>query len=163
MFDITQFREDILTPALEALQFREPELKELLVFTCAVESAGGTYVKQKEGPALGIYQLEPRSFSDLWHNYVLRRPDIVNLLSLNLGVHRVPDPREIITDLKLATALCAMYYKWKKVNLQSMDEETLWNAYKTFYNTEKGAATKDKSIAAYRKFAGIKPKASSDA
>ena len=52
MFDITQFRADILTPTLEALQFREIELKELLVFTCAVESAGGTYVKQVKGHLL---------------------------------------------------------------------------------------------------------------
>jgi hypothetical protein len=65
MFDITQFRADILTPTLEALQFREIELKELLVFTCAVESAGGTYVKQVKGPALGIFQLEPNTFTDV--------------------------------------------------------------------------------------------------
>ncbi len=32
MFNITQFRADILTPTLEALQFRDIELKELLVF-----------------------------------------------------------------------------------------------------------------------------------
>ena len=157
MFDITQFREDILTPTLEALQIREPEMNELLVFTCAVESAGGTYVKQIKGPALGIYQLEPNTFSDLWHNYILRKPDIINLISLNLGVHRMPDPYEIICNLKLATALCALLYKYRKANIKSKNPDDLWNVYKPLYNTEKGAATKDKSFAAYYKFTGIKP------
>ena len=49
MFDITQFRQDILSPALDALQIRGENLKELLVFTCAVESGGGTYVKEIQG------------------------------------------------------------------------------------------------------------------
>ncbi len=157
MFNITQFRADILTPTLEALQFRDIELKELLVFTCAVESAGGTYVRQVNGPALGIYQLEPNTFSDLWYNYILRKPDIVNLLSLNLGLHRLPDPIEVITDLKLATAFCALLYKYRKAQIKSIDPNDLWDVYKPLYNTEKGAAVKDKSIAAYYKFTGEKP------
>jgi hypothetical protein len=157
MFDITQFRADILTPSLEALQFRDAEIKELLVFTCAVESAGGTYVKQVKGDALGIYQLEPNTFTDLWYNYILRKPDIVNLISINLGVHRMPDPIEIITDLKLASAFCALLYKYRKAQIKSIDPNDLWDVYKPFYNTEKGTATKDKALTAYYKFVGEKP------
>ena len=157
MFDITQFRADILTPALGALQFRDLEIKELLVFTCAVESAGGTYVRQVKGPALGIYQLEPNTFTDLWFNYILRKPDIVNLLSINLGVHRLPDPIELVTDLKLASAFCALLYKYRKAQIKSIDPVHLWEVYKPLYNTEKGAATKDKALAAYYKFTGEKP------
>ncbi len=122
-----------------------------------MESAGGTYVRQVNGPALGIYQLEPNTFSDLWFNYILRKPDIVNLLSLNLGVHRLPDPIEVITDLKLATAFCALLYKYRKAQIKSIDPNDLWDVYKPLYNTQKGAAVKDKSIAAYYKFTGEKP------
>ena len=152
MFDITQFRADILTPTLDALQIRGNEIKELLVFTCAVESAGGTYVRHIKGPALGIYQLQPSTFTDLFHNYILRKPDIVNLLSLNLSVHRLPDPNQLITDLSLATACCALYYKWKNANPTSTDENELWDIYKSLYNTPEGKAEKDQSIKAYRKF-----------
>jgi hypothetical protein len=157
MFDITQFRADILTPTLGALQFREIELKELLVFTCAVESAGGTYVRQIKGPALGIFQMEPNTFTDIWHNFILRKPDIVNLFSLNLGVHRLPDPTEMITDLKLATAMAACLYKQRKASILSCKEDDLWDVYKPLYNTDKGAAKKFESINAYRKFIGEKP------
>jgi hypothetical protein len=152
MFDITQFRTDIVTPTLDALQIRGKEFIELLVFTCAVESAGGTYVKQNKGTALGIYQLEPSTFTDLWHNYILRKPDVVNLLSLNLSLHRVPDPIQLITDLSLATVCCVLFYKWKKVQINSIDENHLWEIYKEFYNTPLGKSEKEPSLKAYRKF-----------
>lgn len=152
MFDIKQFREDILAPSLNALQIRSKEFAELLVFTCAVESAGGTYVKEIKGPALGIYQLEPNSFTDIWVNYIVRKPDIVNLFSLNLGIHRMPQPEEIITDLRLATAMCAMFYRSRKVIDGSMDENVLWDLYKEHYNTPKGKAKKDQAIKAYQNF-----------
>jgi hypothetical protein len=157
MFDINQFREDILTPTLGALQFHDAELKELLVFTCAVESEGGTYVRQIKGPALGIYQLEPNTFTDLWYNYILRKPDIVNLISLNLGVHRMPELVEIITNLKLATDLCALLYKYRKAQIKSCQPLDLWEVYKPLYNTDKGGAKLDESIASYYKFTKLKP------
>lgn len=152
MFDINQFRENILTPALEAIQFRDPNFRELLVFTCAVESAGGTYVKQIKGPALGIFQMEPATYTDVWQNYILRKPDIVNLLSLNLGVNRMMPPQELISNLSFATVMAALLYKQRKANPTSSDADELWNIYKPLYNTVKGAAQKDASIKAYKKF-----------
>ena len=152
MFDITQFREDIVAPALNAVGIRSPEYVELLVFTCAVESAGGTYVKQIQGPALGIYQIEPNTFTDIWHNYILRKPDIVNMLSLNLGIHRIPAPLDLITNLSLSSVMCAMIYKARKVNPVDSNPETLWSLYKEFYNTPAGKAEHDACMKAYKKF-----------
>lgn len=152
MFNITQFREFIVAPALNAIQIRSKEFIELLVFTCAVESAGGTYVKQVQGPALGIFQMEPNSFTDLWVNYVIRKPEICNALSLNLGVHRMPQPDEMISNLLLAAALCGLFYQRFKVDPKDMTEDTLWTLYKTHYNTDAGKAERDPSIKAYRKF-----------
>lgn len=152
MFDITQFREDILAPTLNALQFRDPAFLELLVFTCAAESAGGTYVKQIKGPALGIFQLEPATFTDCWVNYVVRKPDIINLLSLNLAVHRMPQPVEMITDLKLAVAMAALLYKQRKAAPKDIEIDTLWNLYKELWNTPKGKAEKEPCLKAYKRF-----------
>jgi len=155
MFDIKQFRQCILSPTMEALQIRSPQLAELMVFTCATESAGGTYLKQIVGPALGIYQIEPATFTDVWINYILRKPDIVNLLSLNLGVHRMPMPTDVIHDLRLATATSLFLYIQRKAKPLDSSEETMWDLYKRLYNTVKGKATKDASIKAYRKFAKV--------
>jgi hypothetical protein len=59
MFNITQFRELLIRPVLDSLQMYSKDAEELLVFTCAAESNGGTYLHQVKGPALGIYQCEP--------------------------------------------------------------------------------------------------------
>jgi hypothetical protein len=155
MFDITQFREDILIPAMQALQIHGEPIRELLVFTCAVESNGGTYLKQIKGNALGIYQIEPNSFTDLWYNYIIRKPDIVNMLSLNLNINRIPAPHDLISNLTLATVCCALYYQSKNAKPTSLDENELWDIYKTLYNTVDGKAEKEPSIKAYRKFIKI--------
>ncbi len=155
MFNITQFRECIVAPVLQALNIRSKAFEELLVFTCAVESAGGTYVKQVNGPALGIYQIEPGPLNELWTTYILRKPDIVNLFSLHFNVNRLPAPEDIISNLFLATATCVFYYQWKKVNPNDFvdaTEEHLWEIYKQYYNTPAGKAEKDNAIKAYRKF-----------
>lgn len=155
MFYINQFRDDIVAPSLNALQIRNKNMHELLVFTCAVESAGGTYVRQIKGPALGIYQIEPATFTDVFTNYVLRKPDILNLFSLNLGLHRMPEPEQVITDLRLASATTACLYLYRKANLPddvTLNAEQLWDIYKPLYNTIKGAAEKDSALKAYAKF-----------
>ena len=72
-FDARQFRECIIRPTLRAL---EPEIphslvaEELLMLTAAHESHLGTYLKQKGGPALGIYQMEPATYRDLHENFL---------------------------------------------------------------------------------------------
>ena len=152
MLNITQFREDIVLPSLHALQMYTKEFAELLVFTCATESAGGTYVKQIHGPAVGIFQIEPASLTDLWVNFIVRNPSYMNLLTMNFGVHRMPMPIDLITDLKLATAICALFYKRHKVNVISTEPSDLWDIYKKYYNTELGKAEKDTSLKAYSKF-----------
>ena len=69
MIDNKQLRECIIKPTLDSLQMYSQAAEELLVFTCACESLGGTYLKQVKGPALGIYQMEPATYQDIWENY----------------------------------------------------------------------------------------------
>ncbi len=152
MLDVNQFREVIVLPALHGLQLYTKELAELLVFTCAVESAGGTYIKQIHGPAVGIFQIEPAVFTELWVNCIIRNPSYINLLTMNFHVHQMPKPDELMTDLKLSAAICGLYYKWKKVNPLQMDAEYLWGLYKEFYNTKNGKAEHETSLKAYAKF-----------
>lgn len=148
MFDITQFRQEILSPALDALQIRNLHLKELLVFTCAVESAGGTYVRQDKGLGLGIFQMHPSAFTDLWTTYIIRKPDILNLISINLGVYRVPQPNEMISNLSLAVAMCALFYKSKNAIPEDSEIDSLYDIYNHYYRMK----DKDFCVKAYKKF-----------
>ena len=65
MLNIAQFRDLIVKSTLNDLLLYSEDAEELLVFTCAVESLGGTYLQQVKGPALGIYQMEPVTYNDI--------------------------------------------------------------------------------------------------
>lgn len=153
MIDNKQLRELIIKPALDCLQMYSDSAEELLVFTCACESLGGTYLKQVKGPALGIYQMEPATYTDIWENYIKNQGHVLNLLSINFDVHKLPLPERMIYDLKFATAMARLHYRRRKETLpQSTDIDGIWEYYKKYYNTHLGKAEKETSIKHYQKF-----------
>ena len=153
MFNISQFRQELIVPVLSQLQLYSNVAEELLVFTCAAESNGGTYLKQIKGPALGIFQCELATHDDLWRNYIIHRNNYISILALNFGVNIIPDANKLITDLRYATAICRLHYARIKTALPTeVDVEAIWEYYKKYYNTEKGKASKTKSMDAYKKF-----------
>lgn len=154
MLNINQFRDLIVKSSLNDLLLYSEDAEELMVFTCAVESRGGTYMCQVNGPALGIYQMEPVTYNDLWHNYII--PD--NRLGLRLfnsfDVNMMPSEARLIYDLRFATAMTRIFYKRIKEELpNAKDENAIWEYYKKYYNTPSGAAEKEDSIKLYRDFA----------
>lgn len=153
MFDCSQFRSLIIEPVLSKLQIYSSEAEELLVFTCAAESDGGTFVQQINGPALGVYQMQPSTYTDIWINYIRARNQLATLMALHLGCNRIPDITRLIFDLQFATAMTRIHYLRIIGKLPKADDvDGLWEYYKKHYNTEKGKATKEESIAKYKKF-----------
>lgn len=153
MFNITQFRKELVLPVLSQLQMYSKSAEELLVFTCAVESDGGTFFRQVKGPAVGIYQCEPRTHEDLWRNFILYKNDVTTMLSINFGVTLIPSPDRLATDLRYATAICRLHYlRVKEALPKENDVDAIYEYYKKYYNTPLGKSTKAKSIAAYKKF-----------
>lgn len=151
MLDIAQFREFIIKPALHDLVLDSPEAEELLVFTCAVESLGGRYIKQIEGPALGIYQMEPRTYVDIWENYIKPRPSLFMIIGSNFDAHFMPDEQRLMYDLRFATAMARIHYARVREKLPpSNDVEAIWYYYKKYYNTSWGSAQKDSAINDYQ-------------
>lgn len=151
-FNAQQFRELVVRPTLEQLSGVIPyseEAEDLLVMTAAHESHLGTYLKQINGPALGVYQMEPTTLEDIWVNYLAYRQDIESELSLICGDVHCGGPKELITNLEFATAMARVhYYRVPEALPRSTDFETrsdyvraLAKYAKRFYNTEKGKAT----------------------
>ncbi len=156
MLDIEQFRQYILKPALSFLQIYSDDAEELLVFTCAAESDGGSLIHQVNGPALGIYQCEPDTHIDLWRNFIIFRTNFTMQLAMNFGVPKVPPVEKLMTDLMYATAIARLHYYRVKEKLPSRhDVDSMWEYYKQYYNTPAGKADKDKSIQKYRQFARL--------
>lgn len=156
MLNINQFRELIVKSSLNDLLFYSPAAEELMVFTCATESLGGTYLQQVKGPALGIYQMEPTTYNDLWHNFIIPDNQLALRLFNNFDVNRMPSEARLIYDLRFATAMTRIYYRRIQEALPEADDvDGIWEYYKRYYNTPKGKAEKAESIQHYRDFAQL--------
>jgi len=153
MINITQFRQLIVQPILRSLVLDSAAAEELLVFTCANESLGGTYLKQVEGPALGIYQMEPETHTYIWQNYILNQNHLRLALITNFSCHNIPIPDRLIWDLHYATAMARIFYaRIPEALPPASDIDAIWSYYKRHYNTFKGSAQKDSAVENYQRF-----------
>ena len=154
MINCNQLRKLIIKPALIELQLYSMDAEELLVFTCAVESDGGTYLKQNEGPALGIYQMEPVTYNDLWQNFIFKKISLNNILGMRFDCYSMPFEDKLIYDLRFATAMARVHYsRFEEPLPRWHDTDAIWEYYKKYYNTSLGASTKNDAI---RKFLNFK-------
>ena len=153
MFKVNQLRELIIKPTLIDLVMFTEEAMELLVFTCATESLGGTYLKQVKGPALGIYQMEPETYNDIWQNYIKNKPSLSLILLSNFDAGRMPSEDRLIYDIRFATAMARIHYERvaEKLPLAS-DKEAIFAYYKKYYNSNLGAADKVSALLKYQTF-----------
>ncbi len=140
-----QLRFYIVRPALAllgpALSTRFAE--DLMIATCAQESRLGEYVHQVNGPALGIYQIEPASLHDLWFWVQHRRPRWDGAFAA-VGVSPAATSvnEDVLYNLRLATLVARLFYYRVPAPLPTESTlENLWGYYKPFYNTSLGAAT----------------------
>lgn len=153
MLDCGQLTSLIIKPALEDLVMYSEEAVELMIFTCAVESNGGSYLKQMSGPALGIYQMEPKTYNDIWQNYIMKNSSILLRFIHGFGINVMPDEHRLIYDLRFATAMTRIHYMRIPEPLPKLhDLEALWNYYKTYYNTSAGKAEYHDSLNKYQIF-----------
>src|SRR5262245_46565720 len=133
MFNVQQFKELIIKPALIDLIMFSEDAMELLVFTCAVESNGGTYLKQIKGKTLGIYQMEPNTYNDIWQNYINHKKDLSLLMATNFDCNRIPEEERLIYDLRFSTALCRIHYARIKEDIPPLNAvDKIWNYYKKY-------------------------------
>ncbi len=124
----------------------------LLLGTCAVESAFGTYLRQIRGPAVGVFQVEPATERDIWENWLKFKPDLTQGLAEQFAVVG-PSPNEMVRNLGYAIVMARIYYLRKKEPLPRADDLTeLGQYWKTHYNTYKGKGTVDKFERAFRKY-----------
>lgn len=159
-----QFRELIVRPTLKYLEPEIPystEAEDLLVMTAAHESHLGTYLKQVNGPALGVYQMEPATHTDIWENFLEYRDKLAWVVD-DLLTERLDEDYSdsLVFDLRYATAMARVhYYRDKEAIPKEKDYPTrseyidALGAYaKRVYNTELGKATANQYVKDYLKY-----------
>lgn len=150
--DSKQLREEIIRPTLKMMGAHSESAENLVFGTAAHESHCGTYVKQVSGPALGIYQMEPATYEDIWRNYLTSRTRRDEVLSW--GLYGVKPPAEaMVYDMRLATIMCRLHYmRFSEALPQADDLQGLAEYWKKYYNTKLGKGTPDKFISDYKRF-----------
>ena len=114
---------------------------ELLMETCAVESDFMTYNKQINGPALGIFQMEPDTLHDIRENYIKYRPELHEFLEGNL------------LDIEYAIIMARIHYMRVSTSIPStrLLRAKYW---KKHYNTHLGKGTVDKYMEKAQRYLG---------
>lgn len=141
----TQLRDLIRRVLKEAnlIKYEDEREVELLMLTAATESNLGYFIRQKGGPALGIYQMEPLTHQDIHSNFLVYK---------NLGIPW-NKAKQLEYDLKYATLMArAHYLRVKEVIPPACDISALASYWKQTWNTSKGKGTVAKAIEKYEKY-----------
>lgn len=142
--NIHQFKTYVLRPTLEQIKLYSLSAENLLLGTALTESGDLHYLHQLgQGPALGLYQMEPHTHDDIWDNYLAFRKDLRREVLAYLGP--VPEPKDqLITNMAYATVMTRVHYLRVKEPLPAAsDHRGLANYWKQHYNTELGAGKPD--------------------
>lgn len=151
----------IIVPALKKINLHSDFHTKLLLGTCAQESKMGIYIHQLgNGPALGIFQIEPKSHDDLWINFIEKQEHQSFKLILDRLYPNKPNAEQMIWDMQYAAIMARIFYLralWhdgKEVIPEGPELDVIWDIYKTHFNTKYGKATKTEFFNNYRKYVG---------
>lgn len=142
----------LIRSTLTPLGLYTPDVEELLMATAAQESALGTFRQQIHGPALGIFQMEPEDFRDIWQNYLQYHQALADQIRglCTDGMWQIPG--ELVNNDPFAIAMARVHYLRAPGTLPAAtDLQGLWSYYKQHYNTPGGAATQPEFVCNYRR------------
>lgn len=160
MINAPQLRELVVRPALRRLELWSEEAENIVIGTAAVESKLH-YLKQLgDGPALGLWQIEPATHDDVWGNYLLFRIARARALHWVAGhfveryeVPQIPPHDWLVYNLRYAAGVCRLIYRRAPEALPSTVDgmAALW---KLRYNTPKGKGTEEDFVRTYEAIKG---------
>lgn len=135
-----ELRYHVIRPTLNAIGLWSLAAENLLLATCAHESLLGCFLKQRGGPALGIYQIEPATHRDVWQNYLNYRPALATKINTTTKDYvSYPNDNELITNLAYTTAIArAIYYRASAPLPLACDIAAQALYWKKHYNTADG-------------------------
>jgi hypothetical protein len=157
MLDIAQLRVYVIRPVLQYLNLWS-DVAENLVTGTAIQESRATYIKQQgNGPAVGLFQMEPVTHDDCWNNYIKYHGDLADKLrGLMITNTSTPKPwigavpaNEMAGNLYYATAMCRVKYLRMPAALPANNIAAIGAYWKQWYNTPQGAGTADEFIQNY--------------
>jgi hypothetical protein len=145
-----QLLDYIIKPTLEYMggNYNSKNAQMLLLATAAIESKCGYYIKQINGPALGIWQMEPETYHDIMLNC-----DALKCGYVGMRIHKlrgVWNTEPLIVSPMYACAMARLKYSMDTAPLPFYgDIYAIYEYYKRIYNTPLGASTFEKFKSAW--------------
>ncbi|MCP4060720.1 MAG: hypothetical protein GY738_26250 [Pseudoalteromonas sp.] len=144
-----QLHDFIISPTLVYMgkSYNSKNARFLLLCTAAIESKCGHYIKQINGPALGIWQMEPATEDDVWGNCdALDNVDFnYNISSLQIDRARYGlalNGKDLVLSPTYACAMARLKYSMDSEPLPDYNDfKAVYEYYKRIYNTPLGAST----------------------
>lgn len=140
----------IIRPALQYLEMESDAAVNLLLGTCAQESEMGRHVRQiGGGPAIGIYQIEPKTHDDVFYNYLVYHDDLMKKIHhWQLGGNR---SEHLSSSIFYQTMIARLIYYRRPEKLPEADDvKGLANYWKQYYNTPVGHGTVEQFLRNYQ-------------
>ncbi|GCE82204.1 hypothetical protein [Komagataeibacter diospyri] len=143
--NLSQFKAEIVVPALNAIGLGGDAAVNLLTGTALVES-GLTYVQQNGGgPALGLWQMEPATHDDIWATFLSdSRLNSLTRSLLSIRSNRPVGARQVVGNAPYACAMARLkYYRSPDPLPAANDAVGQAHTWKRIYNTSLGAGDVD--------------------
>ena len=148
-----QLHDHIIKPTLEYMggNYYSKDAAFLLLCTSAIESNCGEYIKQIGGPALGIWQMEPATHSDINMNCDAladedsptraKQDSLYMPYNIEIGIGGM------INNPMYACFMARLKYSMDKAPLPDRNDiKAVYEYYKRIYNTPLGASTYEKFL-----------------
>lgn len=154
MLDVVQFKKYVIQPALKAIGSYSPAAEELVLGT-ALQESRLQYLRQLgNGPARGVFQMEPATHDDIWKNYLKYKPDLAADV---MALAHVRHSESLTTDLLYAAAMCRIHYLRAPAALPEQGDYEGQAAYwKEYYNTYLGAGTEEEYLENWETYSGVR-------
>lgn len=149
-----QFISLIIKPTLKKLAEYNPamlsqEAADLLLCTAAHESHLGEYIKQVNGPALGVYQIEPATNKSLWDDFILvpSRRNFAQMMYSELPTSsKYPYADQLMTNLTYQTIMARLKYWIAPEPIPKLGLHSLADYWGKYYQSTSDPAKIEKFI-----------------
>lgn len=150
MLHVGQFRSLVVRPVLDHLGMHSLAAELLLVGTALVESRLAYLAQFGGGPALGLFQIEPRTHNDVWRNFLAFRERLAALVEV-LAAPWPDRERQLVTNPAYACAIARLVY-WRAPDELpgASDIAGMAGYWKRHYNTERGAGREEDFVSMFR-------------
>jgi hypothetical protein len=135
------FKKTIITPTLQKIGAWSTAAEELLLGTALMESDLTFRRQLGNGPARGLFQMEPATHDDIWNNFLKYQPSFSKAITALLSSPGANKHAELEKNDAYACAMARMQYRRKlSAPLPAAGDVKAMAAYwKKHYNTILGA------------------------